>query len=79
MRRASIPRSLPPVPDPAAQPPSPLPSLFLLGGIAQVAMALPMFAAPFVSREFGLSDRNLALVSGVISLGAFGTFVLARR
>jgi putative MFS transporter len=50
----------------------------LLGGIAQVAMALPMFAAPFVSREFGLSDRNLALVSGVISLGAFGTFVLAR-
>src|SRR5262245_61365754 len=76
MQRTSIPRTLRPVP--AAQPPSPLPSLFLLGGIAQAAMTLPMFAAPFVAREFGLSDRDLALVSGVIALGAFGTFGLAR-
>jgi putative MFS transporter len=66
------------VPEPAPSPPSPLPSLFLLGGIAQVAMTLPIFAAPFVAEEFGLSDRDLALVSGVISLGAFGTFALAR-
>jgi hypothetical protein len=57
---------------PAAQPLSPLPSLFLLGGIAQVAMTLPVFAAPFVAKEFGLSDRDLALVSGVIALGSFG-------
>ena len=76
MRRASIPRTLRPVP--AAQPPSPLPSLFLLGGIAQVAMILPVFAAPFVAKEFGLSDRDLALVSGVIALGSFGAFALAR-
>ena len=76
MQPASIPRTLRPVP--AAPPPSPLPSLFLLGGIAQVAMTLPVFAAPFVAREFGLSDRDLALVSGVIALGAFGTFGLTR-
>jgi predicted MFS family arabinose efflux permease len=66
------------VPEPAAQPPSPFTSLFLLGGIAQVAMILPVFAAPFVAKEFGLSDRDLALVSGVIALGAFGAFALAR-
>jgi predicted MFS family arabinose efflux permease len=66
------------VPEPAAQPPSPFASLFLLGGIAQVAMTLPVFAAPFVAKEFGLSDRDLALVSGAISLGSFGAFALAR-
>jgi len=65
------------VPKPAAQP-SPFASLFLLGGIAQVAMTLPMFAAPFVAKEFGLSDQGLTLVSGVIALGSFGAFALAR-
>jgi len=64
--------------EPAAQSPSPFASLFLLGGIAQVAMTLPIFAAPFVAKEFGLSDRDLAIVSGLISLGAFGTFLLTR-
>ena len=78
MRRTSIPRTLPAVPDPAAPPRSPLASLFLLGGIAQATMTLPVFAAPLVAREFGLSDRELALASGVMSLGAFGTFLLAR-
>jgi MFS family permease len=66
------------VPTPVAQPPSPFASLFLLGAIAQVAMTLPLFAAPFVAKEFGLSDQGLALVSGGIALGAFGAFALAR-
>ena len=37
-----------------------------------------MFTAPFVAKEFGLSDAEVAFVSGVISLGAFGAFALAR-
>jgi putative MFS transporter len=52
--------------------------LFLLGGTAQVAMTAPMFAAPFVAKAFALSDAQLAFVSGVISLGAFGTLAIAR-
>jgi len=65
------------VPEPA-EPRSPLGALFLLGGAAQMAMALPMFTAPFVAKEFGLSDAAVAFYSGVISLGAFGAFALAR-
>jgi putative MFS transporter len=52
--------------------------LFWLGGIAQVSMSLPMFAAPAVAKSFGLSDAQLAVVTGVMSLGAFGGFVLGR-
>jgi putative MFS transporter len=65
------------VPEPA-EPRPPLRLLFLLGGAAQMAMALPMFAAPFVAKEFGLADAAVAFYSGVISLGAFGAFALAR-
>jgi MFS family permease len=64
-----------PDPSPARMP---LATLFLLGGTAQVAMTAPMFAAPFVAQAFDLSDAELAFVSGVISLGAFGTLALAR-
>lgn len=78
MRKARVPRSLGSVPKPVAQPPSPFASLFLLGGIAQSTMTLPLFAAPFVAKEFELSDSDLAFVSGMISLGALGTFLLAR-
>jgi predicted MFS family arabinose efflux permease len=60
------------------EPRPPLRLLFLLGGAAQTAMALPMFAAPFVAKEFGLPDAAVAFYSGVISLGAFGAFALAR-
>ena len=77
MRRASIPRTLGPVPEPAAPRP-PLGALFMLGGVAQAAMALPMFTAPFVAKEFGLSDAAVAFYSGVISLGSLGAFALAR-
>jgi len=81
MRRVSIPRPLRPVPP--AQSPSPLPSLFLLGGIAQAAMTLPVFAAPFVAREFGLSGRDLAMVTGAMRSSAtcFGVqaFAVADR
>jgi len=77
MRRASIPRTLGLVPEPA-DPRSPFAALFLLGGTAQAAMALPMFTAPFVAKAFGLADAQVAFLSGVISLGAFGAFALSR-
>jgi putative MFS transporter len=78
VRQASIPRTLGRVPDPAPPPRAPLASLFFLGGLAQTGLTLPMFTAPFVAREFGLSDAKVAFLSGVISLGAFGAFGLAR-
>jgi putative MFS transporter len=58
--------------------PRPLTSLYLLGGLAQAAMTLPMFAAPSVAHAFALSDAEVAFLSGVISLGAFGAFGLGR-
>ena len=77
MRLPSIPRTLGRVPEPVESRP-PLSALFLLGGAAQAAMTLPMFTAPFVATAFGLSDAQVAFVSGVISLGAFGSFALSR-
>jgi putative MFS transporter len=65
------------VPEPDAAR-APLSALFFLGGAAQAAMTLPIFTAPFVAKEFGLSDSQVAFVSGVISLGAFGAFGLSR-
>jgi predicted MFS family arabinose efflux permease len=65
------------VPEPA-EPRPPLGSLFLLGGVAQAMITLPMFTAPFVAKEFGLSDAGVAFLAGVISLGAFGAFLLGR-
>ncbi len=53
-------------------------ALLLLGASAQMSMTVPLFAAPYVAREFGLSDAQVAFVSGVISLGAFGAFALSR-
>jgi predicted MFS family arabinose efflux permease len=50
----------------------------VLGGIAQAAMTLPMFAAPSVARAFRLSDAEVAFLAGVISVGAFGAFGLGR-
>lgn len=65
------------MPDPQAPRP-PLGSLFFLGGVAQAGLVLPMFAAPSVARAFDLSNGEVAFVAGVISLGAFGAFGLAR-
>ena len=77
MRQASIPRTLGSVPEPAAPRP-PLAALFFLGGAAQAAMTLPMVAAPYVAKAFGLEDAEVAFLAGVISLGAFGAFALSR-
>ena len=65
------------MPEPAAPRP-PLSPLLLLGASAQMSMTVPLFAAPFVARAYGLSDAQVAFVSGVISLGAFGAFALSR-
>jgi predicted MFS family arabinose efflux permease len=65
------------VPEPAQSRP-PLGALFLLGGVAQMALTLPLFAAPFVAKAFALSDAEVAFVWGVISLGSFGAFALGR-
>jgi MFS transporter, putative metabolite:H+ symporter len=65
------------VPDPDAPQPR-LGSLYFLGGVAQVGTVLPMFAAPSVARAFDLSNAEVAFLAGLISLGAFGAFGLAR-
>ena len=78
MRQSSIPRTLGPVPEPVPPPRSPLPMLFALGAYAQALLTLPSMAAPFVAKEFGLEDRGLALLTGALSLGAFGALALAR-
>jgi MHS family alpha-ketoglutarate permease-like MFS transporter len=56
----------------------PLGVLYALGAYAQALLALPLVAAPFVAKEFALSDRDLALLTGVMSLSAFGALALAR-
>jgi predicted MFS family arabinose efflux permease len=52
--------------------------LFALGAYGQAVLALPSMAAPFVAKEFGLSDGDLAFLTGAMSLGAFGALALAR-
>ena len=52
--------------------------LYALGAYAQALLALPSLAAPFVAKEFGLADRDLALITGAMSLGAFGALALSR-
>ena len=78
MRRESIPRRLRPVPEPAPPPRPPLPMLYALGAYAQALLILPSMAAPFVAKEFGLADRDLAVLTGAMSLSAFGALALSR-
>jgi len=78
MQRTSIPRTLRPVPEPAPPPRPPLPLLYALGAYGQAAMTLPSLAAPFVAKAFGLADRDLALLTGAMSLAAFGALALSR-
>jgi predicted MFS family arabinose efflux permease len=63
----------------AGDPPKqPLGWLLALGAYAQGALTLPMLAAPAVATHFSLSDRDLALLIGTLSLGSFGALLLAR-
>jgi len=64
--------------EPLPPPRSPLPILYALGAYAQGLMSLPAMAAPFVAKEFGLADRDLAVLTGAMSLGAIGALALAR-
>jgi predicted MFS family arabinose efflux permease len=52
--------------------------LYALGAYAQALLALPLMTAPFVAKEFALADRDLAILNGTLSLGAFGALALAR-
>jgi putative MFS transporter len=52
--------------------------LFALGAYAQALLTLPSMAAPFVAKEFGLADRDLALLTGAMSVSAFGALALSR-
>jgi predicted MFS family arabinose efflux permease len=52
--------------------------LFGLGALGQALLTLPSMTAPFVAKEFGLADQELALLTGALSLGAFGALALAR-
>ena len=78
MRRASIPRTLPAVPEPVPPQRPPLPMLYALGAYAQAVLTLPSLAAPFVAKEFDLADGELALLTGTMSLSAFGALALSR-
>lgn len=60
------------------RPKEPLGWLLGLGAYAQGALTLPMLAAPSVAATFSLSDRDLALLIGTLSLGSFGALLLAR-
>ncbi len=66
------------MPEPAPPPPSPLRVLYALGAYSQAVLILPMFAAPAVATSFDLADRDLALLTGTMSLGSFGALALAR-
>jgi MFS family permease len=55
-----------------------VPILFALGAYGQAVLTLPMFAAPAVATSFALADRELALLTGALSLGSFGALALAR-
>ncbi len=65
------------MPEPT-RPNEPLGWLLGLGAYAQGALTLPMLAAPAVATSFALSDRDLALLVGTLSLGSFGALLLAR-
>jgi predicted MFS family arabinose efflux permease len=52
--------------------------LYGLGAYGNAALTLPSMAAPFIAKAFALSDRDLALLTGTLSLGAFGALALAR-
>jgi predicted MFS family arabinose efflux permease len=52
--------------------------LFALGAYAQALLVLPSMAAPFVAKEFALADRDLAVLTGTMSLASFGALALSR-
>jgi len=57
----------------------PLTPLFSLAAYTYYALMLPMFARPFIAREFALDDASMSFIEGLASFGALGTFWLTRR
>ncbi len=53
-------------------------ALLSLTAFASYINTVPGIIAPFVAREFGLSDAGIASLMGFISLGALGSFGLTR-
>jgi putative MFS transporter len=53
-------------------------ALLALTAFASYINTVPGIIAPFVAREFGLSDAGIANLMGLISLGALGAFGLTR-
>jgi len=56
-----------------------MPVLLALAFYVYCLTALPIFSAPYVAAEFGLADAEITLLTGFVSLGALGAFVLTRR
>ncbi|MDJ0852652.1 MAG: MFS transporter [Myxococcota bacterium] len=52
--------------------------LYWLSAYAHFFQASWAILSPHVAREFGLDDARITFLAGVASLGAFGTFALAR-
>jgi putative MFS transporter len=53
-------------------------ALLTLTAFAAYLQTVPGITAPFVAREFGLSDAGIASMMGFIALGALGAFGLTR-
>jgi putative MFS transporter len=53
-------------------------ALLALTGFAAYLQTVPGIAAPFIAREFGLSDAGIASLMGFVALGALGAFGLTR-
>ncbi len=62
----------------STEPRSPMPPLLAAGFYGFWLGGVPMFSAPFVAAEFGLGDEQIATVTGIASLGSFGTYALTR-
>jgi len=53
-------------------------ALLTLTSFASYLQTVPGIIAPFVAREFGLSDAGIASLMGFVALGALGAFGLTR-
>jgi MFS family permease len=53
-------------------------ALLTLTAFAAYLQTVPGITAPFVAREFGLSDAGIAGMMGFVELGALGAFGLTR-
>ena len=66
------------MPSPPASARRQLAAVLTLTSFAAYLQTVPGIIAPFVAREFGLSDAGIASLMGFVALGALGAFGLTR-